>query len=116
MEMPAISYSSANFSILIYLVSSKVLPCLSNKGYLRTPDFHFVYSSHFSLYSQFTPVTAVVFLVFTLLYMPCVAAVATVKCKMGGVKAATGTVIVQCAIAWIVAFLVHGIGMVVGLA
>ena len=47
----------------------------------------------------FTPFTAVVFLVFTLLYTPCVAAVATVKREMGGVKAATGTVIVQCAIA-----------------
>lgn len=64
----------------------------------------------------FTPFTAVVFLVFTLLYTPCVAAVATVKREMGGVKAATGTVIVQCVIAWIVAFLVHAIGMVVGLA
>lgn len=64
----------------------------------------------------FTPFTAVVFLVFTLLYTPCVAAVATVKREMGGIKAATGTVIVQCVIAWIVAFLVHAIGMVVGLA
>lgn len=63
----------------------------------------------------FTPFTAVVFLVFTLLYTPCVAAVATVKREMGGVKAATGTVIVQCAIAWIVSFLVHAMGMVVGL-
>ena len=36
----------------------------------------------------FTPFTAVVFLVFTLLYTPCVAAVATVKREMGGTKAA----------------------------
>lgn len=64
----------------------------------------------------FTPFTAVVFLVFTLLYTPCVAAVATVKREMGGVKAAAITVLVQCAIAWIFAFLVHGIGMIFGLA
>lgn len=64
----------------------------------------------------FTPFTAVVFLVFTLLYTPCVAAVATVKREMGGVKAAVITVLVQCAIAWIFAFLVHGIGMIFGLA
>ena len=36
----------------------------------------------------FTPFTAFVFLVFTLLYTPCVAAVATVKREKGGVKAA----------------------------
>lgn len=41
-----------------------------------------------SLGTLFTPFTAVVFLVFTLLYTPCVAAVATVKREMGGAKAA----------------------------
>lgn len=64
----------------------------------------------------FTPFTAVVFLVFTLLYTPCVAAIATVKREMGGAKAAAATVVVQCLIAWIVAFLVHLAGMVIGLA
>lgn len=62
----------------------------------------------------FTPFTAMVFLVFTLLYTPCVAVVATVKREMGGVKAAVGTVIVQCAIAWIIAFVVHSIGFAIG--
>jgi len=68
------------------------------------------------LENLFTPFTAVVFLVFTLLYTPCVAAVATVKREMGGTKAAIGTVIVQCTIAWLVAFAVHGIGLLLGLA
>ena len=62
--------------------------------------------------SLFTPFTAIVFLVFTLLYTPCVAAVATVKREMGGTKAAVGTVIAQCVIAWIIAFAVHGMGLV----
>ncbi len=64
----------------------------------------------------FTPFTATVFLVFTLLYTPCVAAVATVKREMGGTKAAIGTVIVQCAIAWMVAFMVRCAGVLFGLA
>ena len=64
----------------------------------------------------FTPFTAVVFLVFTLLYTPCVAAVATVKREMGGTRAAVGTVILQCAVAWIVAFAIHGAGLIFGLA
>ena len=64
----------------------------------------------------FTPFTAAVFLVFTLLYTPCVAAIATVKREMGGTKAAVATVIIQCAIAWCVAFIIHAVGLAFGLA
>lgn len=64
----------------------------------------------------FTPFTAAVFLIFTLLYTPCVAAIATVKREMGGTKAAVATVIIQCAIAWCVAFLIHAVGLAFGLA
>ncbi len=52
----------------------------------------------------------------SMLYTPCVVEVATVKREMGGVKAAAGTVVVQCLIAWIVAFIVHGMGIVLGIA
>ncbi len=59
----------------------------------------------------FTPLTAVSFLVFTLLYTPCVAAVAAIRREMeSGVKAAL-VVALQCVIAWIAAFLVYHIGM-----
>ncbi len=63
----------------------------------------------------FTPFGAIVFLVFTLLYTPCVAAIATVKREMGGRGAALLTVFVQCAIAWLVAFAVRLFGTAVGL-
>lgn len=66
--------------------------------------------------SLFTPFSAIVFLVFTLLYTPCVAAIATVKREMGGAKAAVGTVIIQCVIAWIVAYAVHLFGVMIGIA
>lgn len=56
--------------------------------------------------SLFTTSTACVFLVFTLLYTPCVAAVASVKRELGG-KWAALVVLLQCVIAWIVSFLVH---------
>lgn len=62
------------------------------------------------IHTLFTPFTAFVFLVFTLLYTPCVAAVATVKREMGSSKAAFLTVVAQCVIAWIVAFAVHALG------
>ncbi len=62
----------------------------------------------------FTTFEAVVFLVFTLLYTPCVAAIATVKREMGGRGAAVITVCMQCLIAWIVAFAVRMVGLALG--
>lgn len=57
----------------------------------------------------FTPLSAFAFLVFSLLYTPCVAAIATVKRELG-TKYAFAVVIVQCVIAWSVAFLVYSLG------
>ena len=68
-----------------------------------------------ALSTMFTPFTAVVFLVFTLLYTPCVAAIAAVRREMGSAKAAAGVVIAQCVIAWVVAFLVRCVGLLFGL-
>ena len=60
--------------------------------------------------SVLTPLSAGVLLVFSLLYTPCVAAVASVKRELGG-KWAIGMVFWQCLIAWIVAIITRGIGM-----
>ena len=68
------------------------------------------------LHTLFTPFTATVFLVFTLLYTPCVAAIATVRREMGTTRAAVGVVVLQCAVDWIVAFAVHGVGLLFGLS
>lgn len=66
------------------------------------------------LSTLFTPFTACVFLVFTLLYTPCVAAISSVKRELG-VKWAIGVVVLQCVIAWVVAFGVNLIGTIIGL-
>jgi len=58
--------------------------------------------------------TAFCLLVFSLLYTPCVAAIASIKREMGA-KWALCVVVWQCAIAWICAFLVHSIGIMIGL-
>lgn len=65
------------------------------------------------LISALTPLAAMCMLVFSLLYTPCVAAVASVKRELG-VKWAVGVVIWQCVVAWIVAFAVNLIGTAVG--
>lgn len=56
----------------------------------------------------FTQQTAFVFLVFSLLYTPCVASIAMVKRELGQ-KYAFLVVLIQCLIAWLVAFLVYNI-------
>ncbi|MEE0858104.1 MAG: ferrous iron transport protein B [Acutalibacteraceae bacterium] len=66
-----------------------------------------------SLSQIFTPFTALVFLVFTLLYTPCVAAISSVKRELGA-KWAVAVVIIQCFIAWFVSFLLHTFGLVMG--
>ena len=53
-------------------------------------------------------------LVFSLLYTPCVAAIASIRRELGG-RWALCVVLWQCAIAWVAAFLVHLIGMAAGL-
>lgn len=62
----------------------------------------------------FTPLTAVSFLCFTLLYMPCVAAMAAVR-KETSWKGALASMGFQTAIAWVVAFLVFQVGSLLGL-
>ena len=57
---------------------------------------------------------ALSFLVFCLLYTPCVAAIAAIKRELGG-KWALGIVVLQCVIAWIVAFVAYLIACGVGL-
>ncbi len=66
-----------------------------------------------TLSTLFTPFTAIIFLVFSLLYTPCIAAIAAVKRELG-TKGAVLLVLMQCAIAWIVCFIVRLIGIPFG--
>ncbi len=67
------------------------------------------------LQTTFTPLTAYVFLTFTLLYPPCVAAIGAVRSELGG-RYAVAVFVLQCAVAWLVAFAVRLVGMALGLA
>ncbi|MEG1774553.1 MAG: ferrous iron transport protein B, partial [Oscillospiraceae bacterium] len=68
-----------------------------------------------ALSALFTPLTALSFLVFTLLYTPCVAAVAAVRREMGSTLSALWMVLFQTGIAWLAAYLVLLIGRLAGL-
>ena len=69
---------------------------------------------HQALHLLFTPQSAASFLTFCLLYTPCVAAVATIRRELGSKLKTVGVVIAQCAVAWVVAFLVYQIGGWIG--
>ena len=78
-----------------------------------------VVSSLESLYpggivSALSALTAVVMLVFSLLYTPCVAAIASIRRELGR-KYALGVLFGQCAFAWLVALLVFRLGSALGL-
>lgn len=61
----------------------------------------------------FTPLTAYSFMAFTLLYMPCMAAFATIKREMASWKWTLFTVGYQTGTAWLVAFIIYQIGRIV---
>lgn len=72
-----------------------------------------LFGSTAAITSWLTPLTAFTLLVFCLLYTPCVAAIATIKRELNGLWA-LGVVIFQCALAWLVAFIVRMIGLALG--
>lgn len=69
-----------------------------------------------ALTSMFTNLQALSFLIFTLLYMPCAAAMAAVKREMGSRTKALGMMVWQTGIAWICAFLFYNICRLFGLS
>ncbi len=60
--------------------------------------------------SVLTPVSAASLLVFSLLYTPCIAAIASIRRELGS-KWSVTVALWQCFVAWIAAFIVHLIGM-----
>ena len=60
--------------------------------------------------SLFTTRSAVSFLVFTLLYTPCVAAVATIRRELNSTLKTALVVLMQCTVAWVVAFAAYTLG------
>lgn len=68
-----------------------------------------------ALGNLFTTASAASFLIFTLLYTPCVAAVAACKREMGSAKSAMFMVLAQCGVAWLFSFIVYHVVNLVSL-
>ena len=66
-----------------------------------------------ALGSVFTPLSAASFLVFTLLYTPCVAAVATIRRELRSSLKTVGVVLLQCGVAWLAACILFQLGSLI---
>lgn len=64
-----------------------------------------------ALHQLFTPASAAAFLAFCLLYTPCTAAIATIRRELNSGFKAFLIVVVQCAVAWLAAFVVYQLGV-----
>jgi ferrous iron transport protein B len=71
-------------------------------------------STALSLSQVFTPLTAFAFLIFTLLYIPCVAALNVMRYEFGSSWQVLLIMLYQVAVAWVMAFLVYRIGLLLG--
>ena len=60
--------------------------------------------------SLFTTRSAISFLVFTLLYTPCIAVVATIRRELGSRIKTVGVVLLQCVVAWLAAYIAYAVG------
>ena len=66
-----------------------------------------------SISSLLTPAAALSFLIFTLLYTPCVAAISAIRRELNSGWKAAGVALYQCTVAWLAAFLVYQVAVLI---
>lgn len=74
----------------------------------------FNYLTGSALQNLFSPLTALSFLTFALLYPPCVAALAAIKREMNSGIATIAIMAYEISVAWLAAFTVYHIGLMLG--
>ena len=94
------------------IVTSLISGFMAKESVVSTMEM--LFSSAEGISSMLSTLTAASLLVFSLLYTPCVAAVASIKRELGS-RWALYVVLWQCAVAWVAALAVHLIGMALGL-
>lgn len=65
---------------------------------------------HSAIAGFFTPLSAYAFMVFVLLYSPCVSAIATMRKEFNSLKWTVGTIALDFSSAWILSFAIYSIG------
>ena len=67
-----------------------------------------------TLHTMFSPLSAFAFMIFILLYTPCVAAISTARREFGSLRGTVFIILYQTGFAWLVAFCVYRVGMLFG--
>ena len=83
---------------------------VSTLGVLYSSDSEENITDDLKSSGDFTPRSAAAFLVFILLFFPCIATIATIAKETGSWRWATFSMVYNTAVAWIAAFLVYTIG------
>ena len=91
------------------IVTSLISGFMAKESVVSTMEILFTAGVKNSL----TTLAAMSLLIFSLLYTPCVAAISSIRREMGR-RWAVSVVLWQCVIAWLAAFLVHTIGLLMG--
>ena len=94
------------------IVTSLITGFMAKEGVVATLEV--LFKAEGGIAAVLSSVSAVALLVFSLLYTPCVAAVASVRRELGH-RYALFVVFWQCMIAWLAAFAVRGIGLLIGM-
>lgn len=71
-------------------------------------------SLHAAVSQLFTPLSAYAFMVFVLLYAPCVSAIATMRKEFNSLKWTAGTLLLDFSSAWLISFLIYSVGRLLG--
>lgn len=70
---------------------------------------------HAAISNLFTPLSAYAFMVFILLYTPCISAIATMRKEFNSAKWTVGTLVLNFSCAWVISFLIFNVGKLFGL-
>lgn len=70
---------------------------------------------HHAMGQLFTPLSAFAFMVFVLLYSPCISAIATMRKEFNSAKWTLGTLALDLSVAWVVSFVIYNVGRLLGL-
>ena len=92
------------------IVTSLISGFMAKESVVSTMDILFKGSIRTSL----TSISAATMLVFSLLYTPCIASIAAIRRELGR-KWSIGVIVWQCVVAWIVAFIVRAICILIGI-
>ena len=104
-------FTSGGNMTAILSISQEALP---DPHFLEVSPLSFQFGNEGGVSSVMSSLTAASVLVFSLLYTPCVAAIASIRRELGR-GWAWGVVLFQCSVAWVCAVLVHVIGMALGM-